>query len=217
MTDICGAGALRASSNVGNRPRARGAPARWCIPKILVSLASPSLGIVRSRAPHSSGHPQGVADYVGVAGWVSAETSRVRGDAHPAKIEPIGVPAGQHGHVACGVPIAVKAHGFAESLEACVVQLGEYAVAAQPHRKVRRTGPMLRVVVVVAALAVVQKSEPRQHRRIEVEPTGQLASVAPHATPVRQAVDATFVVKPELRPHDRERLANDGCAADVHG
>lgn len=85
--------------------------------------------------------------------------------AHPGEVQPIGVPAGQHG----GVPVAVQSHRLAQALERGGVEFVDHALTVQPDGEVRRPRTVCRVVAVVVPLTVVQKREPGGSRRVHVQ------------------------------------------------
>ena len=151
-----------------------------------------------------------------VSGLWRAQAIMTRPDTDARQVQAVSVPAGQHGRVARRVPIAVQAHRLAQALERPVVKLVDHAFAPQAHGEIGRPRPVCRVAGVVEALAVVQVRKPRQHGGIDVERCRQRPAVEPHPAPVRQPVDAAFEVKPELRPHDGQRLVDDLRAALLH-
>jgi hypothetical protein len=68
---------------------------------------------------------------------------------------------------------------------------------------------MLGVATVVMALAIMQKREPSEDRRVDIERCGQGAPVVPNTCPVRQPMNALVEIQPKLRSHDRKGFTND--------
>ncbi len=95
-------------------------------------------------------------------------------------------------------------------------KFSDHTLAAQANREIRRPTPVQWIVVVVLAPAVVKEREPRQYPGVHVQRLGQGAAMYPYAAPMRHAVDAIGPIKPELRPHHSQRLADDRYAAMVH-
>ena len=68
--------------------------------------------------------------------------------------------------------VAVQTHGFAQLLKLKVVEFDDHTLAAQPDCEICRPVTMLGVATVVMALAIMQKVEPGEYRRINVERPG---------------------------------------------
>ena len=88
------------------------------------------------------------------------------------------------------MPIAVQAHGFAQVLKLDVVEFDDHTIAAQPNREICRAVTMLRVATVVMALAIVQKSEPCEHRWVDVKRCSERAPVVPDTSPVGEPMNS---------------------------
>ena len=110
------------------------------------------------------------------------------------------------------MPVAVQAHRLAQLLELERREFADQSIAAQPEREVGGAMAVPRVTAVVVALAVVLECKPGQHGWVDVHRCGQTPAMEPDTAPMRYAMDATFEVEPELRPHQLQRLADDVAA-----
>ena len=76
-------------------------------------------------------------------------------------------------------------------------------------REICRAVTMLRVATVVMALAIVQKSEPCEHRWVDVKRCSERAPVVPDTSPVGEPMNSLVEIQPKLRSHDGNGFTND--------
>ena len=68
---------------------------------------------------------------------------------------------------------------------------------------------MLGVTTVVMTLAIMQKREPSENRRVDVKRGSERAPVMPDTSPVGEPMNALVEIQPKLRSHDRKGFTND--------
>lgn len=158
----------------------------------------------------------GIGDRASVAAERGAQAIGPRRDSDAAEVEPVRVPAGYDRRLALGAPVAVQAHGFAELFEGRRRETGQNTVLAESNGEVGRAVAVAWIGALIHALAVVQECEPGEDPWIDIESAREFASVPPHATPVRDAMDSMMEVEAELRLHDRECSMEDVLAGGIH-
>jgi hypothetical protein len=65
--------------------------------------------------------------------------------------------------------VTVQAHGLAKMLKLKVIEFNDHTVSPQHDRKVSGPLSMLAIAAVVMALAIMQKREPGEYRRVDIK------------------------------------------------
>jgi hypothetical protein len=139
-----------------------------------------------------------------------AQIRRMRLDAHAPQIQPVGVPAGQHGDITLGVSVAVMATCGLQQREARVVQFEQ--IATQARREFRAALAVLRVPTIRPAACVVKDGKQFDHMDVRAGFPRQQQAVPAHAAPVAYAVDA-----PEVEPETAFEFGEQAAAEDGAG
>ena len=162
-----------------------------------VLLATPVLG---------RGALISAVDDVLLPGRSGAQEARKRLDAHPAKVEPVGVPAGKHSCIAPDPAVAVVPAGELKQLHFLRGRVKELPLQLLCQASAASAVPA--VFALVAPGCVMKKGKQFDDVRTGARQRGEQEPISPHTRPVRYAVVPAPIEREllALRTTESERL-----------